>query len=85
MLYNTFFHLKLGMDESFFGNTFRRSWPAFCSIFVCCGVSSCNASRQLANQLLGYSCKSLSSGLDDTYSISTLDIAEIQLKVVMKD
>ena len=36
MLYNTFFHLKLGKEASFFANTFRRSWPVFCSIFVCC-------------------------------------------------
>ena len=48
-------------------------------------VGSCNASHQLVNQLLGCSSKSLSSGLDDASSTSTVDMVEIQGGVVMKD
>ena len=48
-------------------------------------VGSCNAIRQLVNQLLGYSSKSLSSGLADAFSTSTVDMVEVQGEVMMKD
>ena len=48
-------------------------------------VGSCNASRQLVNQLLGYSSKSLSSGLDDASLLLQWIWLKFREKLMMKD
>ena len=44
-------------------------------------VGSSNANRQLVNQLLSYSSKSLSSGLDNASSTSTVDMVEFRKRL----